>query len=239
MLNDDDVSRVLAIAAHPDDLDFAAAGTVARWTACGVTVTYVIVTDGGAGVAPNGVERDQVAAIRRREQRAAAAATGVHDVRFLGYDDGELTVTTELRRDLCRIIRQVRPQRMLIQCPERNWDRIATSHPDHLAAGEAAMRAIYPDARSRNAHATLVDDEALEPWAVSEVWAMGSPRPTVAIDITDLVDVKLAAVQAHASQTAAMGDLRDVIEVRGRRAAMSAGLADGRLCEAFAAVATT
>jgi LmbE family N-acetylglucosaminyl deacetylase len=236
--DDADVSRVLAIVAHPDDVDFAAAGTVAQWTARGMAVTYAIVTDGGAGGASSGIGRERMAAVRRREQRAAAAATGVHDVRFLGYRDGELTITHDLRRDLCRLIRQVRPERMLIQSPERNWDRIKTSHPDHLAAGEAAMQAIYPDARNPRAHAALLDDEGLSPWTVSEAWLMGSPRPTVTIDITEVLDVKLAAVREHASQTTAMGDLRDVLEVRGRRAAREAGLPEGRLGEAFAVVAT-
>ena len=171
------VERVLAIMAHPDDVDFGAAGTVAQWVKTGISVTYCIVTDGDAGGFDPSVPRAQIPAIRRAEQRAAAAEIGVSDVHFLGYKDGDVTVTQDLRRDISRLIRQVRPQRMLIQSPDRNWDRIPASHPDHLAAGEAAIRAIYPDARNPFAHPELLQDEGLQDWVVPEVWMMASPTP--------------------------------------------------------------
>ena len=143
MLDDTDIERILVVTAHPDDVDFGAGGTVAAATTAGITVTYCIITDGDAGGSDHEVPRSEIPAIRRSEQRAAGEILGVHDVRFLGYTDGELTVTHELRRDISRIIRQVRPQRMLIQSPDRNWDRIYGSHPDHLAAGEAAICAVF------------------------------------------------------------------------------------------------
>jgi LmbE family N-acetylglucosaminyl deacetylase len=164
---------------------------------------------------------------------AAAAAVGVTDVRFLGYRDGELTVSHGLRRDLSRVIRQVRPQRMLIQTPERNWARIPASHPDHMAAGEAAIQAVYPDARNPFAHASLLDDEGLDAWSVSEVWVMGHPTFTHHVDITDTFDRKIAALRAHESQTGHIEDLEGFIRGWGERMALDAGFGAGRLAEGF------
>src|SRR6266545_246995 len=162
MLDDDEVERALVIVAHPDDVDFGAAGTVSTWTGAGIDVTYCIVTDGDAGGFDPSVPRAEIPGIRRAEQTAAAKEVGVADISFLGYPDGRLTATLELRRDLARVIRQVRPQRVLCPSPERNWQRIFASHPDHLAAGEASLAAVYPDARNPFAHPELLDqaDEA-------------------------------------------------------------------------------
>ena len=124
------VERALCVLAHPDDVDFGSAGTVATWTAAGTEVVYCIVTDGDAGGFDE-TPRDQMGALRQAEQRAAAAAVGVSDVRFLGYPDGRLELTLDLRRDISRVIRQVKPQRVLTTSPERFWDRIGASHPDH------------------------------------------------------------------------------------------------------------
>ena len=207
MLEKDTVERVLVITAHPDDVDFGAAGTIAAWVDEGISVTYCIITDGDAGGADPTVPRGEIAGIRRAEQRAAGAVLGVSDIRFLGYRDGELTVTHDLRRDLSRVIRQVRPQRVLMQSPDRNWKRIYASHPDHLAAGEASISAIYPDARNPFAHTSLIKEEGLEDWTVGEVWVMGSPTLNHYVDVTDKFEMKLAALHAHASQTAHMDDL--------------------------------
>jgi LmbE family N-acetylglucosaminyl deacetylase len=233
MLDDADVTRVLSVTAHPDDVDFGAGGTVARWVDAGVAVTYCIITDGDAGGFDPAVPRSEIPGIRRAEQVAAAAAIGVTDVRFLGYRDGELTVSHGLRRDVSRVIRQVRPQRMLIQTPERNWERIPASHPDHLAAGEAAIQSVYPDARNPFAHPSLLDDEGLEAWSVSEVWVMGHPTTTHYVDITDTFDRKLAALRAHESQTGHMPELDGFVRAWGERNAAAAGLAEGLLAEGF------
>ena len=127
MLEDDDVRRVLVVTAHPDDVDFGAAGTVATWTAAGIEVTYCVCTDGDAGGFDPAVDRADIPGIRRAEQQAAAKEVGVHDVRFLGYQDGRLSASYEVRRDISRVIREVRPERMVIQSPERNWARIPRS----------------------------------------------------------------------------------------------------------------
>ena len=232
------VTRVLAVMAHPDDVDFGAGGTVRRMTDAGIEVAYCLVTNGDAGGFDPDVPRSEIPAIRQAEQRAAGAAVGVHDVRFLGYRDGELSVSHELRRDISRVIRQVRPDRMLIQSPERNWTRIFSSHPDHMAAGDAAIQAVYPDARNPFAHPALLQDEGLEPWSVPEVWVMASPSPNQWVDITDTFDAKLDALRAHESQTAHMEDLADRIAGWGRMVAADGGLPEGRLAEAFMVVGT-
>ena len=124
------------------------------------------------------------------------------DVRFLtGYRDGWLEPTFDLQRDIVRVIRQVCPQRVLAQSPERNWDRIGAGHPDHLAAGEASVRAIYPAARNPFAWPELISEEGLEPWTVQELWLMAHPNTNHTVDITDVFDRKLAALRAHVSQT--------------------------------------
>ena len=227
------VERVLVVTAHPDDVDFGAAGTIATWSAEGTEVTYCIVTDGDAGGFDPAVPRSEIPRIRRAEQVAAAACLGVNDVRFLGYRDGELAVTHELRRDISRVIRQVRPQRILIQSPERNWARLPTSHPDHMAAGEAAIFAVYPDARNPFAHPSLLNDEGLDAWTVHDVWVMGAPDPNRAVDVTDRFDLKVKALQAHESQTAHMDDLEERITQWSTMAAEQAGLPEGRLAEMF------
>ena len=142
MLDDRDVRRVLIVTAHPDDVDFGAAGSVARWTSEGAEVAYCVVTNGEAGGFDDRATRDEVPAMRQAEQRAAAAVVGVSDVTFLGHPDGQLVATIALRRDITRVIRRVRPQRVVCQSPQRMWGRIFASHPDHLAAGEAALCAV-------------------------------------------------------------------------------------------------
>ena len=199
MLADTDVSRVLMVTAHPDDVDFGAAGTVARWTAEGVAVSYCVVTDGDAGGFDDRVPRAEMPALRRSEQRAAAAVVGVTDVSFLGYPDGRLMPTIELRRDISRVIREVRPHRVVCQSPQRMWGRIFASHPDHLAAGEAALCAVYPDARNPFAHPELLRD-GFEPWSVDHVWLMAHDTPNRWVDVTDTVEAKGAAVACHRSQ---------------------------------------
>jgi LmbE family N-acetylglucosaminyl deacetylase len=233
MLDDADVQRVLVVTAHPDDVDFGASGTIAHWVDAGIEVTYCVVTDGDAGGFDPDVPRSEIPSIRRREQVAAAAAVGVTDVRFLGYRDGELAVTHGLRRDISRVIRQVRPQRMLIQSPERNWERIPATHPDHMAAGEGAIQAVYPDARNPFAHASLLQDEGLDAWSVGEVWVMGHHTLTHWVDITDTFPRKVAALTAHESQTAHMPDLEGFVRGWAERSGEQAGLAEGRLAEGF------
>jgi LmbE family N-acetylglucosaminyl deacetylase len=237
--DDAEIGRVLAIAAHPDDLDFAAAGTIARWTSAGIEVVYCIVTDGDAGGFDESFPREEMAPLRRAEQTAAAKAVGVYDLRFLGYPDGQVEATLGLRRDLARVIRQVRPDRVLCPSPDRNYARIGTSHPDHRAVGSAALDAVYPDARNPFTFPELVSDEGLDAWIVSEVWiAGGIPAPDHYVDVTDTFPRKIAALRAHQSQTGHLTDLEDRIRTRLAGLAAQAGLPDGRLAEGFQVLET-
>lgn len=230
--------RVLVVTAHPDDVDFGSAGSIALWTAAGVQVAYCIATYGDAGGFDD-TPREEMPLLREAEQRAAAAEIGVTDVTFLGHQDGRVYVTHELRRDIARQIRRVRPQRVLTQSPQRNWQRIAPSHPDHLAVGEATMCAVYPDARNPFAHPELLAEEGLEAWTVPEVWLSGGPQPDHWVDVTDVFDRKLAALKAHVSQTAHMGDGLETMlrEWHGANAKLG-GFGPGRLAEAYQVVPT-
>ncbi|MGZ4665766.1 MAG: PIG-L deacetylase family protein [Frankiaceae bacterium] len=238
VLTDDGVERVLVVVAHPDDADFGSAGTVATWVRAGVEVAYCLVTDGDAGGFDPNVPREHIPQIRRDEQRRAAATLGVNDVCFLGYPDGRLYVTHELRRDITRQIRRVRPQRVITQAPERNYSRVYASHPDHLAAGEAALCAVYPDARNAFAHPDLLAEEGLKPWAVAEVLLMTDRHPDVFIDVTDVYDVKVAALRCHASQMVNIADLDGLLRPWLTSQALAGGLGLGRLAEAFRRVDT-
>jgi LmbE family N-acetylglucosaminyl deacetylase len=233
----DHVERALCVVAHPDDLDFGSAGTIAGWTAAGTEVVYCIVTDGDAGGFDD-TPRDQMGPLRQAEQRAAAAAVGVTDVRFLGYPDGRLELTLDLRRDISRVIRQVRPQRVLTSSPERFWDRIGASHPDHMTVGESTLRAVYPDARNPFAFPELLADEGLEAWTVSEVWLGASPRADHAVDVTDVVEQKFKALKSHVSQVSHNPDLEKFVTGWMSQTAQRFGLSEGRLAEAFHVVHT-
>ncbi|HEU5302733.1 MAG TPA: PIG-L deacetylase family protein [Acidimicrobiia bacterium] len=230
--------RVLIITAHPDDVDFGAAGSVATWTDAGIDVTYCIVTDGDAGGFDRAVARHVMAETRRAEQTAAAKTVGVTDLVFLGYPDGRLEATLDLRRDISRVIRQVRPDRVVTQSPQRNFQRIYASHPDHLAAGEAALCAVYPDARNPFAHVELLEDEGLEPWSAPEVWLMADPNPDRFVDITDVVDRKLDALRCHVSQHPDPDALDGMIRGWSTMVGELAGFPEGHLAEGYLCVHT-
>jgi LmbE family N-acetylglucosaminyl deacetylase len=234
---DDGVDRVLVVTAHPDDVDFGAAGTVAAFTGAGVKVAYCIVTNGDAGGQDRSVSRVEMAATRQDEQRAAAAEVGVVDVTFLGYPDGRVMPSLELRRDISRVIREFRPQRVLAQSPERNWDRVFASHPDHLAAGEAAACAVYPDARNPFAFPELLA-EGLEPHTVAELWLMAFDAPNVVVETTATFDAKLAALRCHRSQVGDGEQLEPMLREWSTGSARLAGLPEGALAEAFRVVKT-
>ncbi len=166
-----DPITVLCVVAHPDDVDFGIAGTTTTLTAAGHRVVYCLVTSGQAGGSDPSVSRSDMATLREAEQRAAAEVVGVSELHFLGFPDGAVIASLELRKAIARVIRQVRPDRVITQSPIRILDRMYSSHPDHLATGEATLNAIYPDARNQFAFPELLNDEGLEPHAVPEVLA--------------------------------------------------------------------
>ncbi len=215
--------------AHPDDADFGAAGTVATWANAGIEVTLLCVTHGEQGARPD-ADISELAREREVEQRAASAKVGMRDVRFLtGYRDGWVEPSFELQRDIVQVIREVRPQRVLCQSPERWYDRLMASHPDHLAAGEAAVRACYPGAENPFAWPEL----ELDFWKVAEIWLMAHPEADHAVDITDTFDAKVDALQQHASQTAHRAELSEMLRSWSAGVAERFELPEGRLAEAF------
>jgi LmbE family N-acetylglucosaminyl deacetylase len=231
------MERALVITAHPDDVDFGAAGTVATLTSAGVEVTYCLVTDGDAGGFDLTIPRPQMAEMRRVEQTRAAKEVGVESLVFLGHADGRVVADLALRRDLSRVIRQVRPQLVISQSPIRDLNRIYASHPDHLAAAEATIAAVYPDSRNPFAFADLVD-EGLEPWTVPEVWVMGGPTPSTAVDVTDHVDRKIRALMCHETQHPDPAGTEQRVRAWMQATAATFGLAGGRSAEAFQIVDT-
>ncbi|MFC5064331.1 PIG-L deacetylase family protein [Actinomycetospora atypica] len=221
------MARILMIVAHPDDIDFGSGGSVARWVAEGNTVDYCICTDGDAGGFDEAVGRIEMAELRRKEQRAAADVLGAGEIDWLGHPDGRLYVTHDLRRDISRSIRRRRPDRVVIQSPTRNLRSTYGSHPDHIAAGEAAMCAVYPDARNPFAHPELLADEGLEAWTVGETYvANPGDGADVYLDVTDYMDRKVEALRAHESQTGHMTDLAERMQMWGYSQAKAAGLCD-------------
>ncbi len=229
--------RILVVTAHPDDVDFGVSGSVARWSDDGAEVAYCIVTDGEAGGSDDSIPRVEMARIRRAEQTAAAKVVGVTDLTFLGYPDGRLESTIELRRDITRVIRQFRPNRVVSQSPDRNYRRMYASHPDHLAVGDSTLAAVYPDARNPFAHPDLLT-AGLEPWTVPEVLIMTAADPEVFVDITGTIERKLNALHCHVSQMTDPDGLDVLVRDWGAMVARAGGLADGRLAEGFMRVDT-
>jgi LmbE family N-acetylglucosaminyl deacetylase len=192
--------KVMVVAAHPDDPEFAFGATVAKLAREGASVTYVVCTDGSQGGEDPSVPDEELTATRYAEQRAAAAVLGVKDVVFLGFRDGHLSPNVELRRAISREIRRYRPELVLTHTPLRAIDiPIGASHPDHLAVGEAALAAVYPDARNPRAYPELLQ-EGLEAHKVKEVWLPGFEASNHFVDASDVIDQKIEAILCHRSQ---------------------------------------
>ena len=230
--------RILIVTAHPDDVDFGSGGTVATWTNEGHEVVYCLVTDGQAGGSDNTISRDEMAAIRRREQTAAALVLGVTELHFLGFPDGAVVADLNLRREISAIIRIVKPDRVVTQSAERRYDRIYASHPDHLATGEATLCAVYPDARNEFAFPELISERGLIPHAVPEVWVTGGHNAAMYVDMTAAFDKKIEALLCHQSQHQDPIGLPERMRGWGEQIAKAGGLQEGRLAEAFLVIDT-
>ena len=194
-----DFASALVLFAHPDDAEFMCGGTVAKWTREGCAVHYVVCTDGSAGSNDPGARREEVAPVREREQRAAADVLGVTSVTFLGETDGMLEVNLATRRKVCREVRRLRPEVLVAPDPSRLWFGSGyINHWDHKQAGLLALTAVMPDAPTR----VMFDDlerEGIEPYEVPNLW-LGSNESDTYVDITDTIDVKIAALAAHVSE---------------------------------------
>ena len=214
---------VMVVVAHPDDAEFGSAGTVAKWAREGKEIVYVLCTSGDKGTSDRSISPAQLAEVRRREQEAACRVLGVKEVVFLGYEDGVLQSTLELRRDIVRQIRRFKPDIVICPDPTSRWyGQQYLNHPDHRAAGDAALDAIYPSARDPHVFTELLA-EGLEPHKVREVYITTREKADLFVDITDTIDLKIAALREHASQ---IGDRKDQVETWVREGARR--LAEGQ-----------
>lgn len=190
----------MLIYAHPDDIEFSAAGTVARWTKEGCEVTYVVITDGNVGSHEEDMTSVRIAEIRRAEQEAAAEVAGAKQCIFLGYHDGLLQPTLELRKDLVRLIREHKPEVVICGDPTVYFSgNTRINHPDHRAAATAAIDAVFPAAEMPLLYPELEAD-GLTPHRVDYVLVSNPAEPTYYVDVSDTIDVKLDALRAHESQ---------------------------------------
>jgi LmbE family N-acetylglucosaminyl deacetylase len=225
-------ASALVIAAHPDDIEFGCAGTVARWVSEGAHVTYALLTNGAAGSSDPQMTRQRLAELREAEQRAAAKVLGVHQVEFLGYEDGLLEPSLEVRKQIVRLIRRVRPEVVVTTDPTtRYFGEQYINHPDHRAAGEATLAAVIPGSDTRLAYPELLE-EGLEPVKLVGVWLMMNVEPNLVVDIGDFIDAKLESLRCHVSQIGEQASEEDVGFVYGM-AEFSAAKEPFRYGEAF------
>lgn len=231
------IERALVVISHPDDAEFGAAATIAQLARGGVRVDYVVTTDGGKGTEDPAVTPDQLSATRVAEQRAAADVLGVREIVHLGYPDGYLTPSIDLRRDITRQIRRFRPDLLITQNPQRRLDfNPFIGHPDHLATGEATLASVYPAARDRLNFPELAAEEGLEPWKVRQVLLMGVEEPNLFVDVGDTIETGLRAIACHVSQVADREDLEETVRERARIAGEPHGIG---LAQAFLSILLT
>ncbi|HET7010603.1 MAG TPA: PIG-L deacetylase family protein [Anaerolineales bacterium] len=193
--------RVLVVLAHPDDPDFYCGATVARWAAEGCEVIYCLLTRGEKGADDPKTDPVELARTREEEQRRAARHLGVSRVIFLDHPDGYLVPDLALRKDVVRVLRQVRPD-TVVTCDPTNYYPSSTyiNHPDHRAAGQAALDAIFPASGAGPFFPELITEEGLLPHEIQQVYIAGSQNPNVVIDVTATVDRKIEALRMHVSQ---------------------------------------
>jgi LmbE family N-acetylglucosaminyl deacetylase len=220
--------RVLAVGAHPDDVEFSAGGTLLRLRALGARVSVVVCSDGGRG----GRGLEDPAAVRRAEQERAARLLGVDDLVQLGHPDGALAPGDPLRAELVREIRRTRPTVVLAHDPRTFWSafggRVHPGHSDHRAAGTATLDAVYPRAASPNFYPEQLA-QGLAPWYPRELWLFDGEGRDLVVDVSSVLEAKLEALRAHASQEASAGGL-----VEAARALAAHQGSSARPAEAFA-----
>src|SRR6266545_2284990 len=221
-----DIERAMVIYAHPDDAEFGMAGTVAKWVKAGVEVTYCMITNGASGSQDPDMTREKLRDTRYAEQREAAKILGVKNVVFLGYEDGHLYPTLEVRKDVARQVRIHRPDVILAMDPLfRVSEQGYINHPDHIAAGEVALRTINPDASTRQMFPELWRDEKLEPHKPKAIFLQTFGDGGTVVDISDTMPTKIKALLLHRSQLGpeAEGFVRDWNKRTGKSAGYKFG----------------
>jgi LmbE family N-acetylglucosaminyl deacetylase len=196
----DKPQRILVILAHPDDPEFFCGATLARWANAGHEIHYLLLTNGNKGGGLE-VSPEKLSIIRQKEQKKAAAIIGVRSIRFLNLEDGYLIPNLELRKEIVRAIRREKPD-ILVTCDPTmlyNWmGRV--NHPDHRAAGQAVLDAVFPAAGNVHFFPDLLANEELQPHTPREVWISLPNNPTVSLDVTETWEIKLNALGKHKSQ---------------------------------------
>lgn len=206
---------VLVIGAHPDDPDFSSAGTAALWVAAGLRVVYVVVTSGDKGTPDHTMTHERLISLREAEQVAAAAESGVKDVVFLHFRDGELMPDMDLRGAITREIRRWKPYAVLVHDPTTVfYNNAFINHPDHRAVGFATVDAIYPTARDPLQFNSHIVDEGLEPHKVKEIYLFGSDSPTGVVDISSTIEAKIAALRHHVTQIGEADAMAERVRIR-------------------------
>jgi LmbE family N-acetylglucosaminyl deacetylase len=207
--------RILVVLAHPDDPEFFCGATIARWTSTGHIVSYCLLTRGDKGEKDFNKTTDLVALKREKEQLAAAAILGVSSVRFLNNPDGYLVPDIVLRREVVRVIRQEKPD-ILMTCDPTNYfsNDSGINHPDHRAAGQAVIDAVFPAAGSAFFFPDLLVKEGLEPHSVKEVWMSVTHQPNTILDVTDFWLMKIKALKEHASQIGNLEEFEKRMQTR-------------------------
>lgn len=192
---------ILAVGAHPDDIDIGCAGTVAKLIQQGGEGYYLVLTDGSKGSEDPNKPTKELIKLRQKEQLAAAKILGIKKVFFLDFVDGELENSLELRKEIVRIIRQVKPNTVIGWDPTLYYDvdRKFINHPDHRVAGQATLDAVFPFARNARTFPQLLE-QGLEPHVVEEVLLVNFTKSNYYVDITKTFDLKMQAIGAHASQ---------------------------------------
>ncbi|MGH7318567.1 MAG: PIG-L deacetylase family protein [Candidatus Rokuibacteriota bacterium] len=217
----------MSIHAHPDDQEFTVGGTLAKWARAGSTIVTVCLTSGSAGsneYTPPDMTRAALAPIREEEQRDACRLLGISEVVFLRYEDGMLEPSLALRRELTRVIRRYRPDAVVCGDPTvRFYGSTYLNHPDHRVAADVALDAVFPSAQTRLVFPELLD-EGLPPHHVKTVFVHGSDHPDTFIDISAVLDIKLAALKAHKTQMGAW-DPTEMITLWAREQGLPRGLA--------------
>jgi LmbE family N-acetylglucosaminyl deacetylase len=200
--------RALVVAAHPDDIEFACAGTMATWVDEGAEVTYCIVTDGSTGTQDRTLVGGRLATVRRAEAEAAAHVVGAEEILWLDYRDGYVEYSLDLRRDIARVFRSCRPHRYIVMDPTPTTEDRFINHPDHRAVGLASLD-VTLTAGTTPGHFPELLDEGLEPWrGLREVWIAGPGERPVVVDISKTIERKIDALMCHKSQ---LGDDLDAV----------------------------
>ncbi len=196
---------VLGVAAHPDDLDFGAAGTVAKWAKQGSEVYYLILTDGSKGSADRNISASELIKIRRAEQRAAAEILGVKKVFFCDYEDGCLECCEAVKVDITRCIRKIKPDVVVTMDPTMVYvaETGFVNHPDHRAAGQSTLDAVFPLARDHLSYPELIK-EGLEPHISPTLMLINFERQNWFEDVSSTINTKMKALAAHQSQMPSM-----------------------------------